>query len=429
MMTDIPINQSNMRTVRLHLLADHTYAQSDPDHLHSLLWATDSYPEHAPSDEMTENAYHEITPRYIKQKKLQEERTKKKAEVFTPVWLCNHMINQLDNAYFTTSDVFNHENLSDHTWTDTYQYREHNSTERDKYIQSRRLEITCGEAPFLVSRYDSSTGDTIPLSHRIGLLDRKLQWINDTVNTYDEWEKLVIIAYQATYGYEYQGDNLLIARLNLLNTYHDYYNAQWNKDPSTKEYETISRIISWNLWQMDGQPDDSFDTLDANSYQGSLFDDDFDDFFDTSRDKATEETRCPQRASHCSIRLWKNLDLKEDIILFSHCYERKIQMTQKQLFDYVIGNPPYNEDFNNFGDNDSYARPIYHHFMDAAISVGRQTELITPARFLFDAGSTPKQWNHRMLNDPHFRVVNYYAHSADVFPTTDIRGGGMYFSL
>ena len=97
-------------------------------------------------------------------------------------------------------------------------------------------------------------------------------------------------------------------------------------------------------------------------------------------------------------------------------------MTQKQLFDYVIGNPPYNEDFNT-GGNKRHARTLYHHFMDAAISVGKQVELITPARFLFDAGSTPKEWNHRMLNDPHFQVIEYYAHSADVFPTTDIRGG------
>ena len=61
-----------------------------------------------------------------------------------------------------------------------------------------------------------------------------------------------------------------------------------------------------------------------------------------------------------------------------------MRMEQKQLFDYVIGNPPYNEDFNNHGDNDRYARPVYHHFMDAAISIGKQVELITPARFLFD---------------------------------------------
>ncbi|MBR2556371.1 MAG: Eco57I restriction-modification methylase domain-containing protein [Aeriscardovia sp.] len=391
MMTDIPINQSNMRTVRLHLLADHTYAQSDPDHPHSLLWATDSYPEHAPSEEMTENAFTQLESRYKKTQELQRERTKKKGEVFTPVWLCDKMNNHLTN-------------------------QQDSETNRDSLIQSRCLEIACGEAPFLVSRTNNATGKPIPPDQRIGLLDRKLQWINSTAHTYDEWENLVILAYQTTYGFEYQGDSLLIARLNLLNTYADYYHAQWNTSPSIENYETVSEIISWNLWQMDGLPDDT-----NSYYQDSL---DF-DLSDTS-EQTTEESH-PQHASHYSIRLWENTDPTKDIILFTN-YDKNMRMEQKQLFDYVIGNPPYNEDFNNHGDNDSYARPVYHHFMDAAISVGKQVELITPARFLFDAGSTPKEWNHRMLNDPHFQVIEYYAHSADVFPTTDIRGGG-YASL
>lgn len=93
-----------------------------------------------------------------------------------------------------------------------------------------------------------------------------------------------------------------------------------------------------------------------------------------------------------------------------------------RYFDTVIGNPPYNEDF-NIGDNKRYARPLYHHFMDAAISVGKQVELITPARFLFNAGSTPKQWNHRMLNDPHLSVCDYYPNSMKIFPTIDIKSG------
>ena len=97
-----------------------------------------------------------------------------------------------------------------------------------------------------------------------------------------------------------------------------------------------------------------------------------------------------------------------------------------RYFNTVVGNPPYNEDFNKSG-NKRYARPLYHHFINLSRSVGDQTVLVTPARFLFDAGSTPKEWNHRMLNDPHFQVIEYYAHSADVFPTTDIRGG--YASL
>ena len=95
----------------------------------------------------------------------------------------------------------------------------------------------------------------------------------------------------------------------------------------------------------------------------------------------------------------------------------------KKLFDYVIGNPPYNEDFENSGENGNYAKPVYNYFMDAAYKVGEKVELIHPARFLFNAGSTPKAWNSKMLNDAHFKVLHYEANSALVFPNTDIKGG------
>lgn len=95
----------------------------------------------------------------------------------------------------------------------------------------------------------------------------------------------------------------------------------------------------------------------------------------------------------------------------------------KKLFDYVIGNPPYNEDFEKSGDNGNYAKPVYNDFMDAAYEVGDKVELVTPARFLFNAGSTPKAWNQKMLNDEHFKVLKYVANSKDVFPNTDIKGG------
>ena len=88
-------------------------------------------------------------------------------------------------------------------------------TNHDLFIQSRCLEIACGEAPFLVSRTnnstDNATNELIPLDQRIGLLDRKLQWINKTVNMRKQWENEVMRAYRSTYGYEYQGDSLLIA--------------------------------------------------------------------------------------------------------------------------------------------------------------------------------------------------------------------------
>ncbi|MST80227.1 restriction endonuclease [Lactobacillus equicursoris] len=90
-------------------------------------------------------------------------------------------------------------------------------------------------------------------------------------------------------------------------------------------------------------------------------------------------------------------------------------------FDVVVGNPPYQE--MGKGDNDNYAAPIYHNFMDLSYQLSDLVTLITPARFLFNAGSTPKKWNQKMLNDPHFKVIMYEAKSANIFPNTDIKGG------
>ena len=87
-------------------------------------------------------------------------------------------------------------------------------------------------------------------------------------------------------------------------------------------------------------------------------------------------------------------------------------------FDYCIGNPPYQQ-----SRDDTKDIPVYHDFMDAAYAVADKVELITPARFLFNAGSTPKTWNDKMLNDEHFKVLKYNADSASVFSNTDIKGG------
>lgn len=93
---------------------------------------------------------------------------------------------------------------------------------------------------------------------------------------------------------------------------------------------------------------------------------------------------------------------------------------EKKLFDYVIGNPPYQGD--RIG-NSKTATPIYNEFMDAAFSIGNAVELITPARFLFNAGGTPKNWNTKMLQDPHFKVMNYESDASKIFSNTDIKGG------
>lgn len=91
-------------------------------------------------------------------------------------------------------------------------------------------------------------------------------------------------------------------------------------------------------------------------------------------------------------------------------------------------NPPYNEDFENSGDNGKFAKPIYNDFMDEAYQIADKVELIHPARFLFNAGSTPKEWNQKMLNNPHFKILQYEPDSAKVFPPpVDIKGGGWLF--
>lgn len=90
-------------------------------------------------------------------------------------------------------------------------------------------------------------------------------------------------------------------------------------------------------------------------------------------------------------------------------------------FDFIIGNPPYQDE--TIGDNKTFAPPIYHKFLEDAYTISDVVEMIHPARFLFNAGSTPKEWNRRMLADKHLKVLYYEQDSSKVFANTDIKGG------
>ena len=92
----------------------------------------------------------------------------------------------------------------------------------------------------------------IPIKERIGILDRKLRVVSENVDNVREWIKWATIAYQNTYGFEWQGDNLLLAREAMLYTFFDYYKEKFGKTPAQLQGEKIAEIISWNLWQMDG---------------------------------------------------------------------------------------------------------------------------------------------------------------------------------
>ena len=95
-------------------------------------------------------------------------------------------------------------------------------------------------------------------------------------------------------------------------------------------------------------------------------------------------------------------------------------MSKKKMFDFCIGNPPYQDDTKNLGDRPN---PVYNEFMNQAYMVADVVELITPARFLFNAGQTPKAWNEEMLNDKHLKVLQYEADATKIFASTDIKGG------
>lgn len=194
-----------------------------------------------------------IRPRITKSFERQSDRTKEKAEVFTPSWVCNKQNNLIDEAWFGYENVFNkHLNKNWETNREKIIFPDKKNKTWKKYIDARRLEITCGEAPYITSRYDTVTGETIALDTRIGLLDRKLRVVYENTDTEEDWLKWTERAFQSVYAFEFQGDNLLLARENLLHTFIDNVRGHLNREPSLKELKRIATIISWNIWQMDG---------------------------------------------------------------------------------------------------------------------------------------------------------------------------------
>lgn len=223
----------------------------------NIIWATDSYKRRGYhfKDNMFPFIIGEknfIKPRSQKSKTEQSKRSKDSAEVFTPSWVCNKQNNLIDNAWFNKENVFNEE-LGDNSWKtiETNIEFPEGKTWID-YVKDIRLEITCGEAPYIVSRYDTVTGDRIEVKNRIGLLDRKLRIVNENTSTKEDWIKYSLEALKATYGYEWQGDNLLLARENILFSFFDYYKYRFNELPSEELMVEVATIISWNIWQMDG---------------------------------------------------------------------------------------------------------------------------------------------------------------------------------
>lgn len=226
----------------------------------NLVWATDIYSHrgHLYESEsqimpmlITGFYIDVIKPRVKKCKNEQRERSKENGEVFTPSWLCNQQNNLVDNAWFEKIGLFNtevtqgwktnHEKITfwnDKCWKD--------------YVVATRLEVSCGEAPYLISRYDTVSGKNIPVPDRIGLLDRKLRVISENVNNPEDWIVWAIKAMENIYAYDIQGDNVLLARKNALFTIIEHFEFNYNKKIDLAVIETLAEIISWNVFQMDG---------------------------------------------------------------------------------------------------------------------------------------------------------------------------------
>lgn len=239
------------------LLRDHTTGGS-------IFWATDDYVclgdgygWHDPitPELITGEHGHVVMPRILKSRELQTQRIKGRGEVCTPAWMCNHQNNLVDEAWFGRKGVFNSEVTEEgkHNWLvsdEPVSFSDGRSWH--DYVTEERLEITCGEAPYLVSRYDLATGEPIELSLRIGLLDRKLRIVSENTADPQEWLRWAQAALKSIYGFEWQGDSLLIARENVLMTFVDHYAAKFGMLPSDRSVTDAAYIVAWNLWQMDG---------------------------------------------------------------------------------------------------------------------------------------------------------------------------------
>ena len=253
-----------------------------------------------------------LQPRVTKSKEIQKGRTKARAEVFTPSWLCDYMNNYCEQDWFNKNKKrFDSEKKLVH------------KDFLKSYIDLRKLEITCGEAPFVVSCYDTVSGNIIPLYNRIGFLDKKLTAICHYIDDMDEWFNWVCRAYESSYGYEYQGDNLFKARLNLVQTFLDYYEKKWNNVgfPTDKQLEKLSRIIVRNFWQMDGL-----------TYT------------------------VPMSDIKCKVHNWRS---KKDMNILGE---------DSMKFDYVIGNPPYQDG----------RKQIYVYFFEQGKKIGNVVDMIFP---------------------------------------------------
>ena len=385
----------------------------------NIIWATDIYANKGtPYDSWEQITINliigrlgkTIRPRIDKSEKEQKLRIKDKAEVFTPSWICNEMNNYLCDEWFNTKNVFNIP--KDKTW----KIKKKKILFKDKtwqdFVKLKILEISCGEAPFLVSRYDTTTGELIEINNRIGALDRKLRIVNENCDNVQDWLKWTVESFKSTYGYEWQGDNLLIARENLLFTFIDYYITKFNNFPNKEYLIEIATIISWNLWQMDGLKYVIPNSCNHNrKRQLSLFE----------NDELNQCEGCLKNDNNKHIGIYSkimNWETQKIIKFFKGGKYMK--------FDFVIGNPPYQE----MNSSNKMSRSVYPDFVRESKKIGKKISLIMPARWTSGESGPYKETKgfiDEMINGNHIKSFVLYPNSTDLFNNVDIKGGVCFY--
>lgn len=226
----------------------------------NIIWATDNYSKYGFSytaDKEIKIEYltslHDgiIKPRVEKSKEEQLQRIRQRAEVFTPSWVCNSQNNQIDSEWFGRQDVFNIQKENSWEIVNNKITFPENKKWQD-YVLLKRLEMSCGEAPYITSRYDAVSGEFIEVQNRMGILDRKLRIVSENTESREDWIKWAYSAVQSVYGFDWQGDNILIARENLLFTIEEHYEAKFSEKLESQDLVNFAKVISWNIWQMDG---------------------------------------------------------------------------------------------------------------------------------------------------------------------------------
>ena len=340
------------------------------------------------------NSFDVIKTRARKAVEQQVDRTKLHGEVATPLWVCNKMIDAID------CDWFGIEKLPNDAWQHIDTLFQSTKKSWMKYVDNKRLEITCGEAPYLIQRYDGTNGNMIPVEERTGILDRKLHAVSAYAATQEKWIHWATRALEATFGYEYQGDNLLIARVNVIKTIIEFYTHKWNEIPDVRILKRLANKVTWNLWQMDGLTD----TIPCHRNfieEISLFDEPIKNI----------------TPSLCKIYDWRNT---KKSIVFATMKGRQTGMK----FDYVIGNPPFQEDTKGAG---RQARPLYNLFFEQIKDMSpKSISLIMPSRW-FSGGMGLNKFREEMMNDRSIKVIFDYTNAKDLFPNNSVSGGVNFF--